>query len=184
MNISSLSSSAMQRPDPSEMREKLFKTGDSDGNGSLNKTELTTAMANAPKPPMGGMKGPPPSGESKEAKSVDDIFAEMDADSDGEISTDEMTAFDEARETERQSQRQAGFTGSTDFLKTLLSQLDENSDDASSGVSLSNISSSDDQDARDTLIAKLIKKLQQQSSTYQMDGTTQSDVTGLFSGQF
>lgn len=186
-----------------EMRQKLFSSSDTDGSGSLSKDELSTGMQAMRKqqPPPGGMGGGPggPGGAggakgTKEAKSVDDIFTEMDTDGSGEVSEEEMTAFDEAREAEMSSARSSSFLNSTDFLQNLLTQLggdDEESETSVSGLasattsSSSSSSSTSDTDLRDQLITKLIKKLQSAqtaSQTYLVNGTTSSsESVGLFS---
>lgn len=186
-----------------EMRQKLFSTSDADGSGSLSKDELSTGMQAMRKqqPPPGGMGGGPggpggPGGAkgAKEPKSIDDIFTEMDTDGSGEVSEEEMSSFDEAREAQSASQRSSGFLNSTDFLQNLLTQLggdDEESESSASGLasastsSTSGASSSSETELRDQLISKLIKKLQSAqtaSQTYLVNGTTSSSESiGLFS---
>lgn len=87
--------------------EDLFSSIDSDGDGSVSKTELKSfadslsaqmqsALLGAQE--SGGAQGafgppPPPPGEGKSAA---DMMSEMDTDGDGSVSSDELKAFGEA----------------------------------------------------------------------------------------
>lgn len=87
--------------------EDLFSSIDSDGDGSVSKTELKS-FADSLSAQMqstllgaqesGGAQGafgppPPPPGEGKSAA---DMMSEMDTDGDGSVSSDELKAFGEA----------------------------------------------------------------------------------------
>lgn len=182
MNIGNISLGAMQRPDPAEMRQKMYQTADTDESGTITKDEFTTAMANRPAPPPGGMKGGARgAGQTEEAPSAEDIFSEMDADGSGEVTEDEMKAFDEARQAERE-QKRADFTGSTEFFQKILQQLGNTEDSEESTSSAGSTSST--ASTRDEVIAELIKRLQtlqSQSATYSANGTSSTESAGLFS---
>jgi Ca2+-binding EF-hand superfamily protein len=63
-------------PDPTKMQEKLFAKADANGDGAIDKTELTTLME---------------SSGTDQSVSADDLFSRMDADGDGQISQQEAT---------------------------------------------------------------------------------------------
>lgn len=175
MSITSLSLNSFQRPDPAEMRQKMFKEADTDGSGSISKDELKTMMANAPKPPDGVQK----------TESADDLFAKIDTNGDGEISEAENDTFLTARDAERAAQMgAASFNGSTDLVKSLLDALKQSDDEESSSSSSTSVQSSDTQDAKDKLIAALLDQLRQQNNQYTATGSTASSSSAnLFSIQ-
>jgi Ca2+-binding EF-hand superfamily protein len=88
--------------------EDLFSSIDSDGDGSVSKTELKSfadslsakmqsALLGAQE--SGGAQGafgPPPGAPPNEGKSAADMMSEMDTDGDGTVSADELKAFGEA----------------------------------------------------------------------------------------
>jgi Ca2+-binding EF-hand superfamily protein len=103
--------------------EDLFSSIDSDGDGSVSKTELKSfadslsaqmqsALLGAQE--SGGAQGafgppPPPPGEGKSAA---DMMSEMDTDGDGSVSSDELKAFGEAhgpKSSERASKAEEAF---------------------------------------------------------------------------
>lgn len=61
-------------PDPTKMQEKLFAKADTNGDGAIDKTELTTLMEST---------------GTDQSVSADDLFSQMDADGDGQISQQE-----------------------------------------------------------------------------------------------
>lgn len=67
-------------PDPARMQEKLFAKADANGDGAIDKTELSSLRENAP---AGGGKG--------RAGNAGDLFEGMDADADGRITQQEAT---------------------------------------------------------------------------------------------
>ena len=79
------------RPDNAteKMAKNLFSTFNTDMADALTETEYTTAMANAPVPPPAGAAG---SGQAGNKLSVEDMFSQLDADSDGAISESEFLA--------------------------------------------------------------------------------------------
>jgi Ca2+-binding EF-hand superfamily protein len=103
--------------------EDLFSSIDSDGDGSVSKTELKS-FADSLSAQMqstllgaqesGGAQGafgppPPPPGEGKSAA---DMMSEMDTDGDGSVSSDELKAFGEAhgpKSSERASKAEEAF---------------------------------------------------------------------------
>jgi len=63
-------------PDPTKMQEKLFSKADTNGDGAIDKTELTTLMEST---------------GTDQSVSADDLFSQMDSDGDGQISQQEAT---------------------------------------------------------------------------------------------
>ncbi len=63
-------------PDPTKMQEKLFAKADTNGDGTIDKTELTTLMEST---------------GTDQSVSADDLFSQMDSDGDGQISQQEAT---------------------------------------------------------------------------------------------
>ena len=107
------------------MREQMMAKSDTDGSGGLSIDEFSQAAANRP---IG-------EAESAEGKSVEDIFAEIDADGDGELTSAEMEEHMEANRPQMSAQTGAALTmlqeslnsSSTEensFIDSLLSQLE------------------------------------------------------------
>ena len=169
MNISSVSSFAMQRLDPAEMREKMFNQADTDGSGSLSKSEFSAMLENANQPPP-----PPGASTASEAPDAETLFAEIDTDGNGEISEAEDTAFAEARDEEMRANFESGrtseFSGSTNLMQSLLEALqndDSSTTTASSETdSSATTSSTDAQETKNKLIQELLAKLQENSESY------------------
>ncbi|MFO1435922.1 MAG: EF-hand domain-containing protein [Gammaproteobacteria bacterium] len=67
----------MQRPDPAQMAENLFSKLDTDGQGSIDKSELTSALSG--------------SSSTNDTSGVDALFSKLDGDSDGKVSKQELT---------------------------------------------------------------------------------------------
>jgi hypothetical protein len=177
MSISSVSSfSSMQRPDPAQMRAKLFLQADTDGNGTISKDEWKIAMKNAPQPPDA------PEGVS--APSADEMFAKIDSDGDGEITKTEMAAADQAREEEmkaRSGQGGAGivggFAGSTDLMQGLLDALKADDSTSASATSVS----ANTETAKQEALKALLAHLQEKKQSYMANGANQSaSGTSLF----
>jgi Ca2+-binding EF-hand superfamily protein len=103
----STSASSTEESGAGASLEDLFSSIDSDGDGSVSKTELKSfadslsaqmqsALLGAQE--SGGAQGafgppPPPPGDGKSAA---DMLSEMDTDGDGSVSSDELKAFGEA----------------------------------------------------------------------------------------
>lgn len=139
MDISS-TSSAMDlmaiREEKAAMREQMMAKADTDSSGGLSIEEFSEAAANRP---MGGAG-------SAEGKSIEDIFAEIDADGDGELTSAEMEEHREANKppapqmsaqtgsalTMLQESLNTSSTEDTSLVDALLEQLeasDEEDDD-------------------------------------------------------
>ncbi len=91
-----------QPPDPTEM----FKTMDTDGNGSVTETEFTTAMDKM-KETQGNRPPPPPPGGGQ-PPSAKEMFAKIDSDSDGQVSLDELQADFESRKSDLTNAKSSG----------------------------------------------------------------------------
>lgn len=78
--VSSIGSS-MQRPDPSQMANKLFAKLDTKNQGYIEKSDLQSAFNQ--------ISG---SSSSGNAASVDEVFKQLDGNSDGKITKDEMSS--------------------------------------------------------------------------------------------
>lgn len=78
--VSSIGSS-MQRPDPSQMANKLFAKLDTKNQGYIEKSDLQSALNQ--------ISG---SSSSDNTSNVDEIFKQLDGDSDGKITKDEMSS--------------------------------------------------------------------------------------------
>lgn len=78
--VSSIGSS-MQRPDPSQMANKLFSKLDTKNQGYIEKSDLQSAFNQ--------ISG---SSSSDNTSSVDEIFKQLDGNSDGKITKDEMSS--------------------------------------------------------------------------------------------
>lgn len=72
------------RPDPAQMQAELFKQLDSNDDGSIDKTELSSVLSSA---------SASEEGESGGAIDIDALFSLLDADSDGSISQSESAAL-------------------------------------------------------------------------------------------
>jgi hypothetical protein len=72
--------------DPAE----FFKKADTDGSGGISKSELAAMLKNAPKPD--GMAGVEAPSGANGADNIDEIFALVDTDDDGQISAAENKA--------------------------------------------------------------------------------------------
>ena len=133
MDISSMGSGMdlmAMREEMAAMREQMMAKADTDSSGGLSIEEFTEVAANRP---MGGA-------ESAEGKSVEDIFAEIDADGDGELTSAEMEEHMEANRPQMSAQTGAALTmlqeslnsSSTEknsFIDSLLSQLEASDED-------------------------------------------------------
>lgn len=133
MDISSMGSGMdfmAMREEKAAMREQMMAKADTDSSGGLSIEEFTEVAANRP---MGGA-------ESAEGKSVEDIFAEIDADGDGELTSAEMEEHMEANRPQMSAQTGAALTmlqeslnsTSTEensFIDSLLSQLEASAED-------------------------------------------------------
>lgn len=133
MDISSTGSGMdfmAMREEKAAMREQMMAKADTDSSGGLSIEEFTEVAANRP---MGGA-------ESAEGKSVEDIFAEIDADGDGELTSAEMEEHMEANRPQMSAQTGAALTmlqeslnsSSTEensFIDSLLSQLEASDED-------------------------------------------------------
>ena len=133
MDISSMGSGMdfmAMREEKAAMREQMMAKADTDSSGALSIEEFTEVAANRP---MGGA-------ESAEGKSVEDIFAEIDADGDGELTSAEMEEHMEANRPQMSAQTGAALTmlqeslnsSSTEknsFIDSLLSQLEASDED-------------------------------------------------------
>lgn len=70
-----------QRPDASQMAEKLFSKLDTKNQGYIDKSDLESAFAN-----ISGATG------SDSSAGIDDVLSQFDGDGDGKITKDEMTS--------------------------------------------------------------------------------------------
>lgn len=77
---SSSVSSWMQRPDPSQMASRLFSKLDTKNQGYIEKSDLQSAFNQISN-----------SGNSGNTASVDDVFKQLDSDSDGKVTKQEMS---------------------------------------------------------------------------------------------
>src|ERR1700755_3009144 len=77
-------------------RPSFFKKMDGDGDGKVTKDEMKTAFEARSEGSKGA--GRPPHGDGK---SLDDLFAEIDTNSDGAIDEDEDSAFRAKHDAER-----------------------------------------------------------------------------------
>lgn len=77
--VSSIGNS-MQRPDPSQMANKLFSKLDTKNQGYIEKSDLQSAFNQ--------ISG---SGNSGNTASVDEVFKQLDGNGDGKVTKDEMT---------------------------------------------------------------------------------------------
>lgn len=77
--VSSIGSS-MQRPDPSQMANKLFSKLDTKNQGYIEKSDLQSAFNQIPG-----------SSNSGNTASVDEVFKQLDGNGDGKVTKDEMT---------------------------------------------------------------------------------------------
>lgn len=136
MDISSTGSGmdlTAMRDQMAAMREQMMAKSDTDGSGGLSIDEFSQAAANRP---MGGA-------ESAEGKSVEDIFAEIDADGDGELTSAEMEEHMEANKppapqmsaqtgsalTMLQESLNTSSTEDTSLVDALLEQLEASDED-------------------------------------------------------
>ncbi len=98
MNLSSISSTTST--DWSAMRqnlvEKMTKQLDSDGNGSISKAELQQAKDAADKRASGSQVSANSNVPPSNAPTVDQLFQKFDANSDDELSSDELLTFADA----------------------------------------------------------------------------------------
>ena len=111
MDISSMGSGMdfmAMREEKAAMREQMMAKADTDSSGSLSIEEFTEVAANRP---MGGA-------ESAEGKSVEDIFAEIDADGDGELTSAEMEEHMEANRPQMSAQTGSALTMLQESLNT------------------------------------------------------------------
>jgi Ca2+-binding EF-hand superfamily protein len=94
-------------PPPKEDSSQMFSSIDTDGDGSISKTELESFVSSR-------------SGESGQGSSVDDILARDDADGDGSISS---TEFEDAMSSRRPQRHGGGGDGGGMNFEKLLSSL-------------------------------------------------------------
>lgn len=141
MNISSVSYTAIQRPDPAE----FFKKADADGSGGINQQELATMLSN--RPARAGA-----SSESGEVE-VDRIFSDADTDGDGQISAAENEAHLQKMEGNRPMR--GSFEGSASSLDSLLQQLSSGENESAT---------------KDELITQLVARLKVNGSSASLFG--------------
>ena len=86
-----------------ERAQKLMKQMDTDGDGKVSKQEFTAfgenMKANGPRRPPGGQPGLPQGTNASAAPSADDMFAKADADGDGSLSIENLSAMMSQHET-------------------------------------------------------------------------------------
>lgn len=111
-------------------RESFFGKMDSDGNGKVTKDEMKAAF-DARADGAKGPGGPPPGG----ARSIDDLFAEIDTNGDGGIDEEEDATFRAARDAGHAARQQQ----SIDLMRELLSRLDADSDGSLSSSELATL---------------------------------------------
>lgn len=92
MSVSSISSTGPSAAELAEMRKQMFNKTDTNSDGSVSKSELTTAIEDAPKPP---------GATAAQGPDVDEMFSNMDADGDSQISESEMNTAMTKMESER-----------------------------------------------------------------------------------
>jgi len=78
--VSGISGGAYAAPDTTALLQKLFKKLDKNGDGSVTKDELKTALSDAN------------SGSAVSDSTVDDLFTQLDADGSGDVSELELEA--------------------------------------------------------------------------------------------
>ena len=83
-------------PDPAKIAQRLFEKADTDGDGKLTKSELTTALSKHGSPSSGASSSSGSSGASS-SSALDDLFNDADADGDGAITQSELQAGLEKR---------------------------------------------------------------------------------------
>lgn len=136
MNLSSLGSGQMSRPDPAE----FFKKADTDGSGGISKEELATALKNGPQRADGTQKTP----------DVDKIFAEVDTDGDGQISETENTAHMESMAKGHGPHGGGPMKGSSDQFAKLIQELKKALSSSSTSTDSSTTSSDSASDSTST----------------------------------
>jgi Ca2+-binding EF-hand superfamily protein len=105
-------------PSPTQIREKMFNTIDKSGDGSIDKDEISTLLANS-------------SSSTGSSSSIDDIMKMLDLDQDGNISQAE---FDDVMEQmDPRKNRATGLENNdqSSTIKTLLDALDSSNSAAS-----------------------------------------------------
>lgn len=80
--MSSMSISGMHRPDPSQMASKLFSKLDTKNQGYLEKSDLQSAFSQISST----------GGSDTSTASVDDVFSQLDSNSDGKVTKDEFSS--------------------------------------------------------------------------------------------
>ena len=95
----------MTRPDPAKMAERLFSKLDTSGAGFIQKSDLQTAFDTASS--SSGV-----SGSTSGTTSVEDLFAQLDSDSDGKVTkqefSDTLTKLAEQLDNHAMSMRMSG----------------------------------------------------------------------------
>lgn len=103
-STSAMSFMRMQRPDPSQMAGKLFSKLDTKNQGYIEKSDLQSAFDN-----ISGTTS------SSSSTNVDDIFKQLDSDSDGKVTKDEMSSslskLAEQLDSQFNNMRMNGFGG-------------------------------------------------------------------------
>jgi Ca2+-binding EF-hand superfamily protein len=83
-----MSGARPQRPDPTKMANQLFAQLDSKGQGFIEKSDLQSAFSQI----SGTTSSSTASSATGSSASVDDVFSQLDADSDGKVTKDEMSS--------------------------------------------------------------------------------------------
>lgn len=79
--------SGMKRPDPSKMADNLFSKLDTTNKGYLNKNDLQSALSQ-----VSGSASSTSSNSTSSSTSVDEMFKNLDSNSDDKITKDEMSS--------------------------------------------------------------------------------------------
>jgi len=82
--------------DPAKIAQRLFEKADTDGDGKLTKSELTTALSKHGSSSSSSTGSSSASGASS-SSALDDLFNDADADGDGAITQSELQAGLEKR---------------------------------------------------------------------------------------
>ncbi len=123
-----------------KFQEDLFKSIDSDGDGSISKDELTSALSS--------------SDDSDSSINVDDLLAQLDSDGSGGISQDELSAAMPPPPHGGMG-GPGGLGGAGGSSEDLISSLDSNGDGVISADELAAAGKGDDSDQLSQLFSQL-----------------------------
>lgn len=159
----SISSSELTPPDPAQMRDKMFKRVDTDGNGKVSQDELKALLEKRPASAAGATE--------TAASDSTERFTQFDTDGDGELNSTELDEGMRSMGPPPPRPERAGQAENSEMFESILKTLSE-SDGKTSSLS----------DEQKEFIEKLLQELKNSGLYNAQGGAAASGATSSFFG--